>query len=322
MQEDDNFPDEDDEIMHEEDHENEDLKQKEGIFLSKSWAISKAHVPTYTGGKIEHCRSKGLSDGQGGFIPFLVLPVGDDIAFVDSNTGSKIRMLRQDTGNRLNNDDGYDGLDEDAITAYALSSNDEMIITCSRNHLIRQYILEVTTSFVMKIWSKSGHTLPVIKMAFHSSNVFLATASIDGSVRIWDVRGSYVTHVYRPYQGGDSGGMRSVTSLTWKSHDTSELVIAIGREDGSIAIHNLKDKDNENLMVLRDHMSAVTCVDWNPDNQLFLVSTGRDSVINLWKLVTIDDNEQETTKFKKKGKKTNKRRNKKDLSKSSYKTCL
>jgi hypothetical protein len=46
--------------MHEEDHENEDLKQKEGMFLSKSWAISKAHVPTYTGGKIEHCRLKGL----------------------------------------------------------------------------------------------------------------------------------------------------------------------------------------------------------------------------------------------------------------------
>jgi U3 small nucleolar RNA-associated protein 13 len=303
LEEENNYPDEDDEIIHQEDDDNENARQKEAMFLSKSWAISKAHVPTYTGGRIEHCRAKGLPNGQDGYIQFLVLPVGDDIALVDSKTGSMIRMLRQDTGGRMSDDDGYDGLDEDAITAYALSSNDEMMITCSRNQLIRQYMLEDSSSFVMKTWSKSGHTLPVTRMAFHSSNVFLATASIDGSVRIWDVRGSYVTHVFRPYQGRDSGGMRSVTSLTWKSHDVSELVIAIGREDGSIAIHNLKDKDNENLMVLRDHMSAVTCMDWSPDNERYFVSTGRDSVINLWKLVVIEDIDSEANRAKKKGKK-------------------
>ena len=227
-----------------------------------------------------------------------MLPVDGDLALVDARKGTKIRMLRQDAVATREDDDDDEGMDGDAITAYALSSNDEMIITCSRNQLIRQYSLKHPTE--VKTWTKSGHTLPVTLMEFHPSNIFVATASVDGSVRIWDVRGSFVTHVFRPYQGGESGGMRSVTSLAWKSHNVTQLIVAIGREDGSIAIHNLRDEKDENLMILRDHMGSVTCMDWSPNNDNFFVSAGRDAVLNLWMLKTVDGPDT-TKKGKKKG---------------------
>ncbi|KAI2501438.1 hypothetical protein MHU86_13028 [Fragilaria crotonensis] len=295
----------DDDVVHQEDQgDDEGAKQIAAVTLSKSWSVTSAHVPTYTGGKIAHGRARGLTNGDGGdddddVTPFLVLPVDGDLALVDARKGTKIRMLRQDAV-ATREDDDDEGMDGDAITAYALSSNDEMIITCSRNQLIRQYSLKHPTE--VKTWSKSGHTLPVTLMKFHPSNIFVATASVDGSVRIWDVRGSFVTHVFRPYQGGESGGMRSVTSLAWKSHNVTQLIIAIGREDGSIAIHNLRDEKDENLMVLRDHMGSVTCLDWSPNNDNFFVSAGRDAVLNLWKLTTVKDTPK-AKKGKKKGSK-------------------
>ena len=290
--------DEEDVVLQEE--QDEDTKQLSAVSLSKNWSVSSAHVPTYSGGKIAHCHTRGLATADSeDFTPFLVLPVEGDLALVDARKGTKIRTLRQDVV--AVEDDEDEGLDADAITAYALSYDDEMIVTCSRNQLIRQYSLKNPTD--VKMWSKSGHTLPVTLMDFHPSNVFVATASVDGSVRIWDVRGGFVTHVFRPYQGGESGGMRSVTSLKWKSHSITELILAIGREDGSIAIHNLIDQQDENLCVLRDHMGTVTCMDWSPDNEQFFVSTGRDAVLNLWKLTTVDDETTKTKKGKKKGKK-------------------
>jgi U3 small nucleolar RNA-associated protein 13 len=97
--------------------------------------------------------------------------------------------------------------------------------------------------------------------------------------------------------------MRSVTSICWKKTASSnELVLAIGREDGSIAIHDLRDKEDENLVVLRDHVSAVTCMSWSPDNTDLFVTSGRDAVINLWKSSTVvaDDEGSSPKKSKKK----------------------
>eukprot|EP00548_Thalassiothrix_antarctica_P013995 CAMPEP_0194166932 /NCGR_PEP_ID=MMETSP0154-20130528/2403_1 /TAXON_ID=1049557 /ORGANISM="Thalassiothrix antarctica, Strain L6-D1" /LENGTH=960 /DNA_ID=CAMNT_0038877747 /DNA_START=19 /DNA_END=2901 /DNA_ORIENTATION=+ len=271
----------------------EETTQPTSQVLSKSWAISSAHVPTYSGGYITHCHTKGLVIGDEEPKKFLVLPIDGDLALVDAQKGTKIRTIRQDDIQ----DDEDEGLDADAITAYALSSKDDIIITCSHNQLIRVYSLEQPDN--IKTWGKSGHTMPVTRMKFHESNVFLATASVDGTVRIWDVRGGYVTHVFRPYQGIDSSGMRGVSSIQWKksSDDRKELIIAIGREDGSISIHDLKDKADENLIVLRDHMGAITCMDWKDTD--YFVSTGRDAVISLWQRIKSDDENNVNKKGKK-----------------------
>ncbi len=183
---------------------------------------------------------------------------------------------------------------------------------------------KVTFSF-----GKSGHSLPVTKVAFHPSGIFFATGSVEGLVKVWDTRNGYATHALHPTSstsGGSAGGSRgryAVTCLEWRPTTTS-LILAIGREDGSISIHDLlidaRDSKQASLpvAVLRDHLSAVTCVAWSSEaggilspassassrtrkhgGGLFF-SSGRDSVINTWVISEEEVIESDGPKRKKK----------------------
>lgn len=74
-------------------------------------------------------------------------------------------------------------------------------------------------------------------------------------------------------------GPPAVSCIKWKQN-AAQLVLAIGREDASITIHDLRDE--EHAIVLRDHVSSVTCMEWK-DEHVF-VSAGRDAVLNTWKV--------------------------------------
>jgi len=250
-------------------------------------------------------------------------------------------------------------LDAEAITAFALSPNNRDLIAVTRSHLVRKYNLAVpaddggdvetdnkrgvkkdekpkpqsVTSIqqpakVAFSFGKSGHKLPVTKVAFHPSGIFFATGSVDGLVKIWDTRNGYATHALHPTSdvSGGGRGRYAVTCIQWRPTSAS-LILAIGREDGSIAIHDLllnaQDTKTASMpvAVLRDHISAVTCVAWLSEGNggggsttsagsrkhgsgVFF-SSGRDSVINTW---LISEEEVADTN----GPKSKKRRKSKD----------
>ncbi len=255
-------------------------------------------------------------------------------------------------------------LDAEAITAFALSPNNRDMIAVTRSHLVRKYNLVVpagdggyddtekqqgkknaseaaaekpkpqsVTSIkdpakIAFSFGKSGHKLPVTKIAFHPSGIFFATGSVDGLVKIWDTRNGYATHALHPTSNTSSGGRGTyaVSCIQWRQTSAS-LILAIGREDGSISIHDLllnaQDTKTASMpvAVLRDHISAVTCVAWLSEGSsgggsitssglrkhgsgLFF-SSGRDSVINTWLI-----SEQEVADTN--GPKSKKRRKSKD----------
>jgi hypothetical protein len=105
---------------------------------SKSWSISSAHVPTFTGGKVTHsynvevsstAATNGTGDDAENYVeypteqqqhapkPFLLMPVHGDVAIVDSTRGIQWGTLR--TGVDENN--GY------ALTNTAAAGGNQMI---------------------------------------------------------------------------------------------------------------------------------------------------------------------------------------------------
>jgi U3 small nucleolar RNA-associated protein 13 len=285
--------------------------------------------------------------------PLVLLPVGGNVALVNLRSGTVVAKLRSEAGTGIggseeeDDDDDGRGHDPDAITAFDCTSG--MVVTCSHNSILRQYSIQyrrseeevndgghgdkgvaerhesfdgeavssaATGTKLARTIGRSGHALPVTVVKFHPSGVFFATGSLDGTVRVWDVRGMYCTHSFRWGSASEGAGVRSgVTCISWRDGDASgaalpakaqrqkDLLIAIGREDGSIVVHDLMGRSAEAkpVAVLHDHVGAVTCLSWlNPkdvhldqhlqfqkkrdssSSSFILVSAGRDAVMNLW----------------------------------------
>jgi U3 small nucleolar RNA-associated protein 13 len=283
---------------------------------------------------------------RGGDVPIIEASTGLLLRTVRKGTSFEGGNLDEHEGDE--DDVEEEMMDAEAITAFALSPNNRDLIAVTRSHLVRKYNLAIPADdgyeevekqgkndkkestdasgkteqqSVISIkqpakvtfsFGKSGHKLPVTKVAFHPSGIFFATGSVDGLVKVWDIRNGYATHALHPTSAVSGGGRGTyaVSCIQWRPTSAS-LVLAIGREDGSISIHDLllnaQDTKTASMpvAVLRDHISAVTCVAWSSEGSgggstsssgsrkhgsgVFF-SSGRDSVINTWLI-----SEQEVT---------------------------
>lgn len=308
--------------------EEKDQSQRNLQTVTKSWAEESAHAPSYSGGKVTLCNTQGTrnlygyssSDESMQLTPFLIAPCSGDLSIIDIKRGVKARTIRKGCqgGGHNSRQDKEDALnlDADDIVAYALAPNDEDLIVYSRNQILRHYDISGSpqNSYsgaegrgpckVKKIIGRSGHDLPVTEMEFHCSGIFFATGSIDGNAKVWDLRGGYATHSFRfstpGYSGGlNRGGLRgAVTCLTW-CQDITKLWLAVGRDDGTIRIHDLrlcgKDKETEvaTSVELSDHVGPITCMKWarskgrlNDFDTFF--TAGKDSVMSTWSMIEED----------------------------------
>ena len=319
-----------------------DQSQRPVSTLTKSWAEESVHAPSYSGGKVTLCNTQGIRNLYGTLnlncdddnlelTPFLIAPCSGDLSIIDVKKGVKARTIRKGCeGGEYNPSQDEDddlNLDADDIVSYALAPNDEDLIVCSRNQILRQYDISGSpqNSFsgaegrgpckVKKVIGRSGHELPVTEIEFHCSGIFFATGSTDGNVKVWDLRGGYATHSFRfstpGYSGGlNRGGLRgAVTCLAW-CEDVTKLWLAIGRDDGTIRIHDLrlcgKDKETEvaTAVELTDHAAPITCMIWARSKGKVkefdtFFSAGRDSVISTWNITNEERNEIKASKRKK-----------------------
>ena len=308
-------------------------KHQEIATLSKSWKKQTVHSTIYNGGKVVICHGDGLKtnleDSSDVKVKFLAAMYNGDVAIIDANRGVKLCTIRKglefddidddnDDDNDIVNDNSILS-DPDAIVCFALCANDLELVTASRSGIIRHYDIQhalIAESEGIKLRRTIGraHKLPMRCMEFYHPvdlaavadidmaqaqgsmlSTFLATGSVDGQVKVWDIHRGYATHAFNFNKG--------ISCLRWKlplpTDNTQHfsLVLAAGCDDGVLRVFDLNDRSTINprsgkvnttvLLDVKDHSNApVTCICWPNSSAAksadLLISAGRDEVLHVY----------------------------------------
>uniref|UniRef100_A0A0N4ZI08 WD_REPEATS_REGION domain-containing protein n=1 Tax=Parastrongyloides trichosuri TaxID=131310 RepID=A0A0N4ZI08_PARTI len=134
--------------------------------------------------------------------------------------------------------------------------------------------------FTMFLWEPFDNKKPIGRMTGHQQLVnqvlfspdsrYIASASFDKSIKIWDGKtGKYVTSL--------RGHVQAVYQISWSAD--SRLLVS-GSADSTLKVWNMK---NKGLMIdLPGHGSDVFAVDWSPDGER-VASGGKDKVLKIWR---------------------------------------
>ncbi|KIM99418.1 hypothetical protein OIDMADRAFT_56552 [Oidiodendron maius Zn] len=114
-----------------------------------------------------------------------------------------------------------------------------------------------------------GHKTAVMSAAFTHNSTRLASASWDGTVKIWDINSGECIQTL----GGDDAKAQSITF----SHDSTRLTSASG--DDTIKIWDTGSY--KCLQTLRGHNASVTSIAFSHDST-WLVSASDDNTVKVW----------------------------------------
>ncbi|TWW69934.1 transducin beta-like protein 3 [Takifugu flavidus] len=216
------------------------------LHFKTNYAVSSKIEPFYKGGKVQ---------------------ISKDENYIFCTCGSRINVLEISTGKIVHS---VEHDDQEDITSFALSSDDELLVTASRALLLKQW--DWRQAQCTRSW-RAIHTAPVASMDFDSTSTLLATGGCDGTIKIWDVVKQYCTHNLR----GSSG----VVHLVQFHPDISRLKLFSSSMDCSIWMWDLST--SLCVCVLQSHYSAVTSLSFSPDGDT-MISSGRDKICTVWDL--------------------------------------
>lgn len=161
---------------------------------------------------------------------------------------------------------------------------------------------EIETKLVRTV---KPHTTPVVSIAVDSSSTLLATGGADGVVKVWDIRGGFVTHTFHGHSGLISAlhffhvdpetEVQPAKSKKRKNKQRNEEVeevqdeatagyrLASGGEDGKVRIWDLHKR--KSIATLDSHVSVVRSLDYSAEKNV-LLSASRDKTVILWDVRT------------------------------------
>lgn len=148
-----------------------------------------------------------------------------------------------------------------------------------------------------------AHSAPILVSKVSPDNTLLATGSSDGIVKVWDLAGGYVTHLFRGHGGPVSALHFNFPIISGEERRRMELLT--GSTDSRVRVYDLRDANARVVgggnavkpkAVLEGHVSVVRGIDVTPDGK-WAVTGGRDKVVLVWDMLS-----GETAALAKKGK--------------------
>ncbi|RDL41432.1 WD40 repeat-like protein [Venustampulla echinocandica] len=241
--------------------------------------------PIYTGGSVALDHSGRI----------LATTLGEDALLTDLNTGRQLARI--------------DG-DGELISTLTLTPSASHLIICSRSLSMRIYTLRPSPSATLEInyellRTLKPHSTPVVVLAVDQTSTLLATGGADGTVKVWDIEGGYVTHTFRTSnvlvsalhffelvanqrdeamgisaRNRKKSGQNNVNPEEDMQNDSGRgFRLASGSQDGKVRIWDLYKRSC--ISTLDSHVSDIRALDYSSEENALLTAS-RDKTIMWW----------------------------------------
>jgi len=188
-------------------------------------------------------------------------PKGDKIATGDRNGTVTIWDLKENKKNEFKNAHNR------IIGSLSFSPDGSLLATASQDRTVK--IWNIDANGIIKNRQRLPHSdiVDVDSVSF-SRNGEIATASMNGKVKLWKADGSFLRELT---------GKSIFTSVTF-SHDGK--IIAAGRLDGKV---QLWDTSGKEIRTLEGHTERVNSVSFSPNGKT-IASASNDQTVKLWQI--------------------------------------
>lgn len=120
------------------------------------------------------------------------------------------------------------------------------------------------------LYTYRGHSSWVNSVAWSPNGHFVASASDDGTVQIWDGGDGGSIYTYQNHTG-------SVNAVAWSPDE--QRIASASANDGTVQVWNASD--GSNIYVYREYASSGNAVAWSPDGQR-ICSAGYNYTVQIW----------------------------------------
>lgn len=146
------------------------------------------------------------------------------------------------------------------------------------------------------------HTAPVVTSAIDHTSTLLATGGADGAIKVWDIRGGYVTHTFHDrgvisalcfFEVSAENDSKSTSKKNKRKDEDEEMDeatsgpmdstlgfrLASGSEEGKVRVWDLHKR--KSIASLDSHVSLVRSLSFSPTENA-LLSASRDKTVIVW----------------------------------------
>ncbi|KAJ3489692.1 hypothetical protein NLG97_g5941 [Lecanicillium saksenae] len=245
--------------------------------LKTTFDVDRVIRPIFTGGSVSIDTNAQL----------LATTIGEDAILTNPTNG---RHLGEIEG------------DGELISTLTLTPSGSHLIICSRSLSMRIFSLKKsadgTSIESTLIRTLKPHGTPVVVLAVDRTSTLLATGGTDGTIKVWDIAGGYVTHTFRGpsvlvsalhffevASRSQDGGRSAKGKKTSSAEDDDEefnntsFRLISGSQDGKVKVWDLNKRSC--IANLDSHVSDVQGLDYCP-TQHAIVTASRDKTLIWW----------------------------------------